>query len=455
VKIYSCNTTRKAINIQHLISAVGFLVCCSLSQAADNLPITLSAEEDHRRSLDLLGIDQLRPGVDGNRQGEPGGVNYDEALANTYPRLPDPLLLNNRNKVTDADTWWQQRRPETIEMFDREMYGRTPANLPGVTWEIEQQTNVTIAGLDAVKHTLTGKVDNTAYPAIEINIKAILVLPRQSNEPVPVMVQLIIEPFMTRYQEMAQEPGSWQSLLLEKGWGYAYLDTYTVQEDSGAGFTRGIIGLVNHGQARNLDDWGVLKAWGWGASRLLDYFETSPAVDATRVGIEGHSRWGKAALVTMAYDQRFAIGYISSSGSGGAKLHRRNFGEIVENNAGTSAYHWMGINYLKYAGPLSWDDLPVDAHQLIALSAPRPLFIGAGHEGDFWVDPKGMFLAAANAQPVYALLGAKTMETMDFPPLENGLMEGEIAFRQHAQGHTDRPNWPAFIEYAARYLDKP
>lgn len=423
--------------------------------AASSTPISLSAEEDHQRSLDMLGIESLRPGVDGNREGEPGGVNYNEAFANPYPLLPDPLLLNNRDYVTDAQTWWQQRRPELVEKFDREMYGRTPGNLPGVTWEVEQETEVSIAGIDAVKHYLTGTVDNSDYPAIDINIKAILVLPRESSGPVPVMVQMIIETFMNRYQEMANVPGSWQSLLLEKGWGYTYLDTYTVQEDSGAGFTRGIIGLANKGQARQLEDWGVLKAWGWGASRLLDYFENNPLVDAARVGIEGHSRWGKAALVTMAYDQRFAIGYISSSGSGGAKLHRRNFGEIVENTAGADAYHWMGVNYLKYAGPLSWDDLPVDAHQLIALSAPRPLFIGAGHEGDFWVDPQGSFHAAANAQPVYALLGANTMGTMEFPPLEVGLLEGDIAYRQHAQGHTDRPNWPVFIEFASRYLDTP
>jgi hypothetical protein len=267
------------------------------------------------------------------------------------------------------------------------------------------------------------------------------------------MVQLIIEPFMTRYQEMAQETGSWQSLLLEKGWGYAYLDTYTVQADSSAGFTSGIIGLINKGQPRNLEDWGVLKAWGWGASKLLDYFETVPEIDASRIGIEGHSRWGKAALVTMAYDTRFAIAYISSSGSGGAKLHRRNFGEIVENTAGSDAYHWMGANYLKYAGPLSWDDLPVDAHHLIALCAPRPIFIGAGNEGDFWVDPKGMFLATAHAQPAYELLGANTMGSMEFPALENGLISGDIAWRQHAGGHTDRPNWPYFIEFAARYFE--
>ena len=162
----------------------------------------------------------------------------------------------------------------------------------------------------------------------------------------------------------------------------------------------------------------------------------------------------KAALVAMADDPRFAIAYISSSGAGGAKLHRRNFGEIVENLAGSGEYHWMAGNYLKYAGPLTWNDLPVDAHELIALVAPRPVFIGAGAtEGDGWVDAKGMFMAAAAAGPVYELLGKRGLGTDVFPPIETALVDGDIAFRQHKEGHTPGPNWPVFLEFAARYLE--
>ena len=181
----------------------------------------------------------------------------------------------------------------------------------------------------------------------------------------------------------------WQGLVLARGWGYASLITGSVQADNGAGLTHGMIGLTNHGQPRKLDDWGVLRAWAWGASRALDYFETDKAVDAKRVGLEGHSRWGKATLVAMAYDPRFAIAYVSSSGEGGAKLSRRNAGEIVENVAGSGEYHWMAGNFLKYAGPLNWGDLPVDSHELIAMCAPRPVFISAGAtNGDGWVDAK-------------------------------------------------------------------
>ena len=227
------------------------------------------------------------------------------------------------------------------------------------------------------------------------------------------------------------------------------------QADNGAGLQQGIIGLVNKGQPRKLDDWGTLRAWAWGASRALDYFESDKAVDARHVGVEGHSRWGKTAVVAMAYDPRFAIVYNSSSGEAGTKLHRRNWGELVENIAETKEYYWMAGNFLKYAGPLHWNDLPVDSHELVALCAPRPVFSGVGAVGDRAADPKGMFLAAADAGPVYKLLGGKEMGTAEFPPVETALIDGDVAFRQHAGGHTDLPNWPTFLAFADRYMKAP
>jgi hypothetical protein len=159
----------------------------------------------------------------------------------------------------------------------------------------------------------------------------------------------------------------------------------------------------------------------------------------------------------MAYDRRFAIGYISSSGEGGAKLHRRNWGELVENIASSGGYHWMAGNFIKYAGPLNWNDIPVDSHELVALCAPRPVFISAGaaEQGDGWVDAKGMFLAAAGAGPVYRLLGKKDLGTTEFPKIETPLIDGDVAFRQHSGGHTPGPNWPTFIQFASRYLVVP
>ncbi len=218
------------------------------------------------------------------------------------------------------------------------------------------------------------------------------------------------------------------------------------------GLTKGIIGFANKGEPRKPDDWGALRAWAWGASRALDYFETDKAVDAKHVGLEGHSRYGKAVAVAMAYDPRFAIAFISSSGEGGLSLYRRNFGELLENVAASGEYHWMAGNFLKYAGPLTAADLPIDAHELVALCAPRPVFISVGDKGDEWCDAKGMFLAGVYAGPVYKLLGKKDLGTAEFPPLETGLMNGDISFRQHSGGHTPAPNWPTFLSYVEKYL---
>jgi hypothetical protein len=192
----------------------------------------------------------------------------------------------------------------------------------------------------------------------------------------------------------------------------------------------------------------------------LDYLETDPAVDAKKVGIEGVSRFGKAALVTMAFEPRFAVVLVGSSGEGGAKLHRRNFGEAVENLTGSGEYHWMAGNFLKYGaaessfGSRNAGDLPVDAHELIALCAPRPVFVSAGSvtAGDSWVDPKGSFLAEVAAGPVYRLLGKKDLGAGEFPPIETSLVSGDLAFRQHSAGHTVGPNWPAFLAFAERYF---
>jgi hypothetical protein len=259
---------------------------------------------------------------------------------------------------------------------------------------------------------------------------------------------------------------TWQQQVLAKDWGYAVIVPNSYQADNGAGLTKGIIGLCNKGQPRKPDDWGALRAWAWGAGRALDYFATDPAVDAKQVGIEGLSRYGKAALVTMAYDQRFAIGLIGSSGEGGAKLSRRYWGELVENLTGSGEYHWMAGSFLKYGGPLTPGDLPVDAHELIALCAPRPTFIsygassGNGAEGT-WVDQHGSFMAAVASGPVFRLLGQKDLGTPGnyltdpMPAVNVALLDGDLAWRQHDGGHTVGPNWPYFLKWADRYIHAP
>lgn len=433
-------------------------------------PLRLTAQQDHQKMMELLGIKSIRRGRDGMNPQSTNYANYDEARANPFPNVPDPLVMKNGQKVATAEPWWRQRRAEIVEDFDREIYGRVPANTPRVDWKLISMIREINGEVPVITKQLVGHVDNSSYPLVSVDIQLGLSTPAEARGRVPVIMQFgfgggirfrgtnaLGQTDRLGGSRIGQGPGklspTWQQQVLAEGWGYAVIVPNSIQADNGAGLTQGIIGLMNHGQARKADDWGALRAWAWGASRALDYFESDEAVDANRVGLEGHSRYGKATLVAMAYDPRFAIAYVSSSGQGGAKLHRRNWGEIVENVAGIGEYHWMAGNYIKYAGPLNWGDLPVDSHELIALCAPRPVFLSAGvTQGDGWVDAKGTFMAGVAAGPVYTLLGKRAMSITNFPPVET-LCDGEVAFRQHAGGHTDAPNWPIFLNYAEQYFE--
>jgi hypothetical protein len=444
-----------------------FLLVLTFPLRDDNPPpVRLTADQDHQRTMRLLHITALRRGPDGDPK-SPNAANFDESKVSSDLTLPDPLLLNNGKKVTTPEVWWKQRRPEIVELFDREIYGRVPQNIPNVRWEVLSTNLEEIGDVPATTRKLVGHVDNSSYPLVSVDIQLTLTTPAKASGPVPVMMELGLSPealeAIKKRMSKAQleaffgKGATWQEQVLAKGWGYAILIPTSVQADNGAGLTEGIIGLCNKGQLRKLDDWGALRAWAWGASRALDYFETDKTVDAKQVGIEGLSRYGKAALVAMAYDSRFAIGFIGSSGAAGAKILRRNFGEQVENIASSAEYQWMAGNFLKYAGPLTANDLPVDAHELVALCAPRPVFISSGSqqvEGG-WVDARGMFLAAVGAGPVYILLGKKDLGTAEFPAMETALTDGDIAFRQHSGGHTTGPNWPTFLTFASRYIKGP
>ncbi len=449
-------------------------------------PRNWTTAEDHQNMMAQLGIRKLRPGPSGNANA-PNQANYDEALANPYPVLPEVLTLKNGRKVTSADMWWKQRRPEIVEEFDREVLGRVPKNVPTVTWTTISSARAAIGGHDVVGKQLQGHVDNSSYPALTVDIQMTLVVPANAKGPVPVMIMFgggVLPPALGGPPPRGRGPAPAAApaagapsaapagdppateQLIAAGWGYASLSPASAQADNGAGLTKGIIGLVNKGQPRKPDDWGSLRAWGWAASRALDYLETDKAVDAKRVGIEGVSRYGKAALVTMAYDTRFAVGLIASSGEGGTKLHRRNWGEQVENLAAASEYHWMAGNFMKYGaaeadfGSRNAGDIPVDSHQLIALAAPRPMFISHGvpERGDaHWLDHQGSFMAAIAAGPVYRLLGAKDLgrsddyKTEKMPAVLVSMLDGQLAWRQHEGGHTDAPNWKYFIPWATKF----
>lgn len=480
-------------------------------------PVNFTTQQDHQNMMEQLGIIRLRPGYSGNPE-DPNSANYDESIATPYPVLPDLLTLKNGKKVTTPQEWREQRRPEIADDMAREVYGRLPENIPSVKWTVDISEREFLGWTPVNAKRLTGHVDNSSYPDIEVKIEMVLVTPANAKGPVPVLmmfgraalpapaqpnpgeleilnkafrkmmsdydpeVKAIFEKYLA-YEPITRSapptPGFGQNdpnadpltpnQLIAAGWGYALVNPSSIQADNGAGLTRGIIGLVNKGQPRKPDDWGALRAWAWGAARALDYLETDPAVDAKRVGIEGVSRYGKAALVTLAFEERFATGLIGSSGKGGATLHRRVFGEGVENLAGGGGYHWMAGNYLKYAaaesknGPGNADMLPVDSHSLIAMCAPRPVFISYGipEKGDaHWLDQKGSYMATIAAGTVFKLLGGTDLGFSNnylkevMPPYNTSLLDGDLAWRQHDGGHTDAPNIKYFIEWANRRLKK-
>lgn len=441
------------MNLVRSIAAVvlGAGLLASVAASAQTLPAT---QADHRRTLDALSIKTLRPGVDGGDLAAPNAVNYDEAKAGPYSLLPDPLSLPNGKPIADPEDWWRLQRPRLIDLFASEVHGYVPDRTPAIAWTVVGETRATRAGVAVVEKRLSGAVDNARAPSIAVKLDLLLVTPETASK-APVVLELGFPDGAPWMKGRPTPPGpDWRDLVIARGWAYAILDPTSVQADNGAGLTSGIIGLVNRGRPRSVDDWGVLRAWAWGVSRVIDHFETEPAVDPQRVAIEGMSRYGKAALLAMAYEPRLAVGFIASSGEGGAKLSRRRRGEQLENVAGVGEYHWMAGNFLRYAGPLSVDDLPVDAHELIALAAPRPLFISAGNDkDDAWVDARGMFMATVAAGPVYRLLGAKDLGVTAFPPRGTLVASGDLAFRQHEGGHTAGPNWPYFLEFAARYLE--
>jgi hypothetical protein len=431
------------------------------------------SREDHADMMRQLGITALRPGRNGSTApGTPNQANYDPAKANPFPDWPDVLTLESGAKVTTAEQWWKQRRPEIVELFEREIVGRVPANVPKVTWEATETVNTQVGGLPVVARRVIGHVDNSAHPEITVDFRMAVVLPANAKAPVPVLMMFgwgnmpdEPPPRFPNAQEPAAPPS--QDQLIAAGWGYVSIATSSIQADNGAGLTQGIIGLTNRGQRRTPEQWGSLRAWGWGAARGLDYLETLPEVDAKHVGIEGVSRYGKAALVAMAFEPRFAFVLVGSSGEGGAKPHRRDFGESVENLTASGQYHWMAGNFLKYGaaeatfGSKNAGDIPVDAHELIALCAPRLTFISYGipEKGDaHWLDQQGSYMATVAAGPVFRLLGVRDLgvkedyRTAQMPPVNTDLLDGTLAWRQHDGGHESRSNMSHFIAWVNRHI---
>jgi hypothetical protein len=403
-----------------------------------------------------------------------------EATANPHKdSLPDLMTLKDGNKVTSSDQW-PKRRAEIVEDFEREVYGRIPKNVPKVKWEVVNTTEGETDGIATTTRSLIGHVDNSAFPQIKVDIQASFTVPSKASGKLPIIVQFggfgvpggkVLPGAEGRGGKAPPgggrgAPAPWMRQALNKGWAYGTINPASIQGDNNR-LREGIIGLTNKGESRRPDDWGALRAWAWGVSRLIDFFEADPDshVDPTKVCLTGVSRYGKAALVATAFEPRIAAGFVASSGAGGAKLFRHIFGELLENLASRGGYHWMAGNYLKYSaeeatfGKKTVADLPVDQHELIALCAPRLCLISYGVvPGDpNWVDARGSYMATVLAGPAYRLLGKKDLGvqedylTVSLPPVKT-LLGGELAWRQHEGGHTNGPNFPTFFEWAGRYL---
>jgi dienelactone hydrolase len=369
--------------------------------------------------------------------GKTGHVaNYDESKVKPY-RLPDPLVMANGSRVSDARAWTTARRPELIRLYEEEIFGKIPSSTPAIAWS-PAQTDSSGAGI--VKR-VTGRI-GTAANAPTVNLK--IALPSHASSAVPV---ILLMQFGGGGAPVAEPPVA--ADILARGWGYATVGYLDIQPDKVDTFDQGVIGATSAGKPRQAGDWGAISAWAWGISRVIDYLEKDPAIDAKRIAVFGHSRLGKTALWASALDPRIAAVYASCPGEMGAALSRRDFGETVDDMVQTFPY-WFNGNFQKWAG--RWNDMPVDAHTLIALSAPRPVFVTGGTD-DQWADPVGEFLAQVGAGPVYRLLGKKDLGTSTLPPLDTPVIDGDLGWYYHTGPHAATPeDWKTFLRVLDKYF---
>ncbi|HLN20530.1 MAG TPA: BACON domain-containing protein [Bacteroidales bacterium] len=391
--------------------------------------------------------------------------NYSDRASGFYPgpdsvrlgdyKIIDLLILNNGEKISTPEEWWEKRRREIKKDLENELYGKIPHEkmLPKVTWEVTSFRGGK-GNAAYIQKQITGNIDISGYPEVRDKpvIKASLRTPASVSEPFPVIIY---------FGGFGNAMDMYWERSLPHGWGVCVFDLTKLQPDNGVGLTSYLIGLVSKGNWRKPDDWGTLVAWSWGVSRIIDYLETDKNVDANKLGLSGVSRYGKATIVTMAYEPRLAIAFPGDAGSLGTKLNRRHWGQDLESSTPENEYHWMAGNFFKWAGekvpgqylPRKIEDLPVDAHSLLALCAPRPVFMDGGTTST-WCDPYGVYLTGKYATPVYELLGVDGLIMNDPKPIvDKGYTDGRIGYRIHDGGHTDSPDWPAFFEFASKNLD--
>jgi hypothetical protein len=391
---------------------------------------------------------------------QPSATNYDEAKTGVYT-LPNPLVLANGKAVHDAKTWYQKRRPEIVHLFEENMYGRSPGRPESLSFNVFDKGTLALDGKAIRRQVTVSFSPDKAAPKMDMAIY----LPADAHKRVPLVLSLnfsansnmiddpglkVGEVWNREHQKVSAARGMSFGRLpvddfLTQGIGVAAIYYGDIEPDFSEGFPFGIRHLfLKPGQTEPApDEWGAIAAWAWGLSRAMDYLETDPGVDAKRVALLGVSRLGKTVLWAGAHDTRFAMVIASCSGEGGAALSRRNYGETVK-DLNTHFPYQFCANYRKFGDHV--DQLPVAANMLLALIAPRPLFLQTGDE-DKWSDPRGEFLAALAVAPVYRLLGKEGLETDQLPPAGMSVMHA-IAYRMHAGKHGTMPSdWPEFVKF--------
>ncbi|MGP8243164.1 MAG: alpha/beta hydrolase family protein [Bryobacteraceae bacterium] len=394
-------------------------------------------------------------------------VNYDEALVGTY-QLPDPLKMDNGKPVRTARMWTQKRRPEIVHLFEENQYGRAPGRPADMSFDVFDTGTPAMDG-KAIRRQVTIYFSKDKNGPKE---DLVVYIPAGSTKPVPLLLCIDFLPNSSTFEDPgiklgemwsrehkrvpAQRGGGMFRLkidnLLAQGYGVAGVYYGDIDPDFLGGLPYGVRALyLKPGQTEPApDEWGAIAAWGWGLSRAMDYLETDNAVDASRVGIYGVSRLGKTVMWAGARDTRFALVIASCSGEGGAALSRRNYGETIAHLTAPTRYPYQFCaNYARYANHV--DQLPVDANMLVALMAPRPVLLQTGST-DYWSDPKGEFLAAVAAGPVFRLFGKQGLGT-DVMPLPSQPILHTIGYYMHEGGHGTLPgDWPIFLEFMDMHL---